>query len=469
MIVIKENKNSNEISYEFQIKNGKYIILTQSLHHRSFIKNYNGKEYIVLYNPEMQPISEVFGFLNNYKIEQSINTKTKDLQALKLLFTFERIININLVDFTGMHIDSLKKFISGLSIKGNDITYELITQRSPKTVDEYLAVYRKYLDYLGLKNTRLNEKREIRTKLTYGDDMEFQYAKQCYTSNERIPKKVIEVPRYISVKEFEMIIGEIRKHYSKRDEIIVRLMFQLGLRIGEVLGLTGDDVTIEKLEDPTNLDNSIFAPVVFIRNRVSDKKYQKAKRLMNVIDRKQYKTTPYKTSSWGYDKIVLPKDLCDLINDYIEEEHTKYLEKDYTKIKNEKKLNSYYKHTIADRVSKPVPYELPNYYIFINSLGTPLSQSLWNGVNRKIFQTLGIEVDRDVKEHNLNHRYRHGFSMFHVQYRGTKILELKKLMRHTSIQSTAKYYRPTTEDAIKIKNEFTAELYKTIPELERKE
>lgn len=50
---------------------------------------------------------------------------------------------------------------------------------------------------------------------------------------EKFPKKVIEVPRYISVPEFQNIITTIRNFYTNREEIIVRLMFQCGLRIGE--------------------------------------------------------------------------------------------------------------------------------------------------------------------------------------------------------------------------------------------
>ena len=44
-------------------------------------------------------------------------------------------------------------------------------------------------------------------------------------------------------------------------------------------------------------------------------------------------------------------------------------------------------------------------------------------------------------------------------------VELSKLMRHSSISSTLIYYNPTISDKIKLKTEFTKELYSILPEL----
>ncbi|MGE7363971.1 tyrosine-type recombinase/integrase [Staphylococcus cohnii] len=97
-------------------------------------------------------------------------------------------------------------------------------------------------------------------------------------SNEKIANP-IEVPKYISVDEFKKIIEVIRSDYSIREEIIVRLMYECGLRIRETMGLTFEDLDIT--------EESIS--VAYIRNRASDKPYQLAKTCMTIVAREQYK------------------------------------------------------------------------------------------------------------------------------------------------------------------------------------
>lgn len=455
MILIKEYINANEFFYESQVKDERKIMTTTSLRYRSVIKEYKGKIYIMVYNSEMKPISEAFDFLNFYLAEQPITTKTKDLTALKLLYIYEDILYKKLVDFTAADIESFKLFMSGKLGKGLDYNFDLITKRNNTTINIYLSSCRKYLSYLNQKNDYLTYK--IKTRNYTHPDSENQFATEKYVSNEGTGKNVIEVPRYISLDELRLIINEIRQNYGLMEEIIVRLMFENGLRLGEVLGLTFDDVLMEKVELPKGSGKFEIIPVVYIRNRVSDKPYQKAKRLMQVKDRSEYKLSQYNKRNYGYNKIIIKKELFNLINKYIDEIHI---------VARERKMSNYYKYSFADRVRKPERFEEDNFYIFINSLGKPLSQTLWNITIRKIFKTLGIEVDRDVKEHNLNHRFRHGFAMYNAK-RGVKQLELMYMMRHASLQSVSKYYRPTLTDAIEIKAKFIEDLYTNIPELRR--
>lgn len=256
-------------------------------------------------------------------------------------------------------------------------------------------------------------------------DSEVDYSIERFKTNEKIPKFAIEVPKYISVEEFERIIIEIIANYSIREEIIVRLMFQCGLRLGEVLGMTSDDLVMEEID-------GAYVPVLYIRNRYSDQPFQNAKTCMKVPDRKLYRSKDYKTNGYGYQTVIIPEDLYNLINDYIEIAHV---------AAREHKTENYNHSTIADRVRKPEPYEDDNYYIFINSLGRPLSQISWNNIIRKIFKTVGIPVDKETRSNNLNHKFRHGFAMFNVQYLHCNELQLKDRLRHHSIQSVAAYFK----------------------------
>ncbi len=134
---------------------------------------------------------------------------------------------------------------------------------------------------------------------------------------------------------------------------------------------------------------------------------------------------------------------------------------------NPNKANRYFKNTIADRTREADKYEEDNYYVFINSIGTPLSVSTWNNTLRKIFSEVGIPVDKAKRESNLNHRFRHGYAMFNVQHLGVKEVQLARLLRHRGLSSVLCYYRPTISDQIKLKADYTNSLYDIVPELKR--
>ena len=84
---------------------------------------------------------------------------------------------------------------------------------------------------------------------------------------------------------------------------------------------------------------------------------------------------------------------------------------------------------------------------------------------RAIFEKVGIQVDEKIRDNNLSHRFRHGFAMFQIQNRHIDAVQLAEMMRHKSVTSVMKYYRPTISDKIKLKEAFTEDLYSMIPEL----
>jgi len=76
---------------------------------------------------------------------------------------------------------------------------------------------------------------------------------------------------------------------------------------------------------------------------------------------------------------------------------------------------------------------------------------------------VGIGIDKQVKKHNLNHRFRHGFAMYQIKHMGRNELELMRLMRHSSIKSVEVYFKPTIKDQLEMKQEFAEELMKSVP------
>lgn len=448
MIKIVEKKRENKNIYIIQTYSKNKLIISKTLFHETSIyKHPNGFTYLILYDENMKPYPEVFNYLNTTISTYSINSRIKHLTALRLLYLYQHIISKSIHDFSIADVNNLKNFIRGLSPTGQVISFELITKRSNQTINSYLSVYRTFLTHLGYQNSYLfkTSNNKISNNLLESD---FQYTYEKYTSSENNTTKE-RIPYYISVFDFQNILYEIRKSYTLCEECIVRLMYENGLRLGEVLGLTFDDITSEIVKGKK-------AFFVYLRNRVSDKKYQHAKTCMKVTNKDYYKTKNYNIEGYGYQKVEISEKLYIKINEYIEEYHTYAMEN---------KSKNYELFSVADRVRNSEPYENQNHYVFLNTLGKPLSYQTWNNRLRKIFTAVNIPIDKDTRKHNLSHRFRHGFAVFNVVYMKLNALQLMVKMRHQNVSTVSIYFKLTISDEIELKTQFTKELYEVIPEL----
>lgn len=443
MLRVIERKLNNQIVYDLQLEQDNVTISKKTIKYQVADVSLVDNQYLFIYDSQMTPINDSFGFLNDFLCEKSVNTKYVYMNALKALYSFEAIIGVELSDFNPTDIRLLKDFLLGRCRQGETIVFENLTERSDKTVNQYLGVYRQFLDYTGRENKYLTAKGNAKVRYRSHVDGEFSVS-QSYKSNVKTITKE-EVPRYISIEDYTNIICLIRDKYSLREECIVRLMYETGMRIGEVLGLTNEDVIPQKLDDK-------YHNCVYIRNRVSDKRYQLAKTTIKPASIKEYHFKKYNTINAGYQMVFITDELYELLGKYIDHVHNE-ARKGYAK--------RYQNSTIADSVcGNP-----DNFYIFINTYGSRLSNITWNKTLRSIYEEVGIQVDEKIRDNNLSHRFRHGFAMFQIQERHMDAVQLAKMLRHKSVSSVMKYYRPTISDKIRIKEEYTKDLYSLIPEL----
>lgn len=135
MILIKEYRDNNEVYFEYQVMEENKILFTNDIYYKSVLKDLDGNTFLMLYNTRMKVISSVFSFLNFYVPDQSINSRIKSLQALKLLYSFQDIINKELNDFTYADITNLKHFLRWVSPKGKIVTFELLSFRNNETIN----------------------------------------------------------------------------------------------------------------------------------------------------------------------------------------------------------------------------------------------------------------------------------------------------------------------------------------------
>lgn len=437
-IIVEDN---NKFGTYYEIKNNKAELADKRIQIISLSIQKQGHNYHILYNSHMEPIPDVFGFINEELFHAPINTVLLSINALKLLYAYIEIFGLNLSSFTKRDASNLIYFLSGESFKGSLYTLNLKTQRSASTINSYLSVYRSYLNYLEISDS-IFLKMSANVRYSYLPETETTLKLSSYEIKKKNYIPEISAPKYIRLEEFRSILKIIRSVSSLQAECIIRLMYECGLRIGEVLGLTNEDLVLEG-----------EAAYIYIRNRFTDAAYQHAKSCMKISERSQYNKKAYQVNNVGFQKVRITSILYDKICQYINESHTS------------NRLcfkNNYLSYNQADSVVNP---REKNFYIFINSTGRPLSRNMWNKTLRSISMKAGIQIDKNVRDSNLSHRYRHGYAMFMVKYKKVDQKQLQILLRHRSIRSVEYYFRPTDEDIGELKEELIRDMYEFLPEL----
>lgn len=440
--VIKELNGKSGLEYE-RYRGTK---LVQKVKIKRFIINHEINEslspmtYFLLINSCGKLISNAFYYLNHKLKDCTYKERESSLTALKHLYTFLELFYYR--EESDINKETFSKFITFL--KGGRIeSYECIFAgnyiRTNKTLNDYMSVYRKYYKYLNIKNSFFEEAKDVTFYSENFDTGHREIEKvEKFDSSSPIVKKN-KVPKYLSYYQYVQCIkylSQRKKNYviTLRDIVIIHLMYEYGLRIGEVLGLT--------VEDFFNLkETKSEQGCLIIRNRFTDKPWQFAKGCMKINSREKYKDSDYDEEGigLGYQRINIENATVTLIEDYMKE----------TVLSStlSKKLADNLKHkNNADVVAGREEVIKENKYLIVSKNLTPITSTSWNRNMKEIFKALNIKIDKDRKKENLNHRMRHGFAMYKVMIEGYDILRLKYAMRHKKTKTCEIYFNPTDED-----------------------
>lgn len=441
MYKIIEKQNSSGTCYEMQTYDSQNNLVDTRLVQ---VNSYNtvsddGTSMIMLYDSRMQPIEDAIRFLNfGGMTGQSQNYVFLATTALKFLYAYLDIYGIRLQDMTKKEATGFIDFLKGISREGLLYNTELTTKRKNETVSSYIKVARKYVEYLGYdKHILLSKSKSFKTIIMPESDGAKTI--QSYDVSIKTPKRIDYVPAYVNIKEYKALLKATEDTTTPlRDRIICRLLFEHGLRIGEVFGLTLEDIKSKENKDFT------VQYRLEIRNRLSDTKEQNAKSAMNVTSADTYKDPDYTRKGIGYQTIIIGEDLAMELLEYINTVHDsdnkRYMERRDT-------------FATADSVPFGNPDIKHNYYIFLNTLGRPLSENMWNKNLRVIFRKAGLAVDEGVRKNNLNHRLRHGYAMYLSNVLHLPDFDVKTLMRHKNLSTTAIYHNPTPEDTERLQEQ----------------
>lgn len=434
MIEIEEQYNGKDSYYLYIIMEDNKRNVVKKVHFKNIqLKDEKSSTFFMLYDNNESVNRDVFKYINYYLNDKSYHTKELASNALKQFFSFIELFDINYKEITLDDAYRLKSFLYGYSQQEGYIKLSMKTQRNSDTINTYINVFRNFYEYLGLHDSPFSQK--------YAKNI---FAKQLTSNNQNTEKYILtdksskdnrKVPMYIRINEMNNILKVIRDKYTLREEIIVRLMFECGMRIGEVLGLTLEDIGTSPIEMSNN--DEIEVCELIIRNRISDEPHQLAKTCIIPTSKTFYHGKNYNIENIGYQKVYPTKLLMLKIDQYLENIYS-----NFTQI-TQKNYENYDK---ADIVGDGECLEGYNYYLFINKDGKRLHKSGWNKVIRQVLLESGLKLDKNIRKHNLNHRFRHGYAMFLRQYKGLSEQDLMFALRHKSLESVGAYFRPTDED-----------------------
>jgi site-specific recombinase XerD len=440
MGVIREKQTSIGTVYERYDSNNELI---QRFGAIGFIKeSIKGKMiYFMVTDINGNLIESANKYLNKEIGNAKYKKRERAFSALKVFFSFLHLVHIkNPTDLTNDDIKDLRLFLEGGKKDGQTWSLDFKVRRDNQTFNHYLNVYRDFLSKMyGFSNITLFE--TINTGVSNGKGFYAHTKKEGnerYTENKIVGVPGLSVPRYIRPYEYEKIMEIVDDKYGLREKVIINLMYEYGLRLGEVLGLTFEDI------EPTN--SGTYYRLI-IRNRVSDKPTQRGKGVMTPKTVDDYKSRPYNTegNSLGCQVVIIDEDMAELIQEYVDESRD-----DLILSRSPHKRENLQIHAIADRVGTIALLNDDNQYIFLNKQHyTPLTQSGWNSILREIFDEAGIKVDENKRETNLSHRFRHGYAMKLVK-KGVEIYELQKALRHKSPNSCEAYYNPDDDDKVEL-------------------
>jgi len=427
---IKVGKESIFIIEEY-IENKKVELRTINI--KSVTIDYQKTKKYLIYDSNHRVISDSYGFLNHSLKEVSINTKNNYFYALKYFYTFVAIIEKPIRDLDFNDFRKLNYFLKGVSSEGEELKFNLITKRSNNTINGFFSIYREFYKFLQLNDSPLFRERSLSKFIP----------KSRITGKN---KKSQICPKYISRDEFEQIMKYINENIDDEErqlriKCIVRLMYYAGLRVGEVLGLTLEDFELRVSSNGTE------HCIVMVRNRYSDKPYQKAKTCMNITSTRDYNRNDYKKKKVGFQEAILLDldgiDTYDLICEYIDIAHDNAI----------KKYGMKYEKSKADAVDNFAAGNKENHYLFLNRRGTCLSNVTWNNELRGIFEAINLPIDYGVKRNNLSHRFRHGFVMLLLYNINMHKSKVKIFTRHKNDSGLNPYNNPTSADIIAIKED----------------
>jgi len=425
-VFIEEHTTLHQSAYDIcsRDKNGHKVV------HRTIYARYakvpmpNGTVRHIIYDEQMCPIEPICHYLKERAKKYSPNTVERCVAALRLLVVFCEAHGIN--DFM-IPDEMCNEFVEFLR-RGGKVT--------SGTAAEYFNDVKGFLIDSGHKNDPLMA---ATTKIRYSEGADGKIRPEEHLAYVYAPKRSHErekvSPPHNSLNDYFSMLTEIRKKGDAAGCIILIMLFLLGRRIGEVLGLTIEDVSTRVDESTGEIQHCLY-----LRDRCTDITGQFAKNRFIPKTTNDYKSNDYiDLYNLPRDCIIIEGWMYELIKEYILTKHQEAAMKHPQKYKNAK----------ADIVNPDKFQEEwgleENHYLFLDNNGSCLRKHAWNKRMHQYFQLAKIPLGRGK---GINHSWRHtlGYIMRHELH--MKQYQIAAVLGHMNPNSSEVYAKGDYKDIV---------------------
>lgn len=412
------------------------------------ITDKDGKVLLVLQDRVGNIRHDPYSYLNEALKSVKLSTKRQIATALNLLYTWSDLTKADITKLNNAQVKDLMDFMWGASIK--PVGKAPRTIRSPKTVNAYYGFIKEYVRHNDWLFKAFEQRVSYTREATIGEvTVEMRYTKDPNRMKVDQTERFTP-PMHLNPKQAKALISVIRESGDKTTFLMVELQMGYGLREGECLGITRED--IKKIKKP---DGSGYRYVIVLRNRCSDGPDQHCKGLYHPTCVEEYAMKSYTGAiKWVVD--ITEK----LYNDILSYDHDTR-EKRMKAERRQRLLND----TLADCV-EPIKgrRSQQNHYIFVGKNDRRLSAQTYNNHLKKYFSAIGIESDHGKKHTNCSHKLRHTFAMMLTTYGKVKVTreQLRIMLRHRSIRAGEAYFTPTQEETIMMKEGFIQAVHELV-------
>ncbi|MFL0197377.1 tyrosine-type recombinase/integrase [Clostridium sp. WILCCON 0269] len=230
------------------------------------VKTEEGKERYYVSDEDGLPIQPILKFIRfKDNTNYARNTLRMYCQHLKLYFEY---LEQNSLDFQKVTIDDLSLFVNWLQNPYKSLkvipTHQVEVARSARTVNIIVNTVLIFYDYILRHEEYSNDVSERLKKFVTSSSRNFKrflygiaYDKKKVTSNILKLKVPKSKPKILPKDEIEMLV---RACNNLRDRFLLSLLYETGMRIGEVLSLWIEDIDISDmvidLKDRGQLENN---------------------------------------------------------------------------------------------------------------------------------------------------------------------------------------------------------------------
>lgn len=242
------------------------------------VKTEDGKERYFVADDDGLPIEPILKFIR-FKDNTNFarNTLRMYCQHLKLYFEYLQQIELDFQDIT---IDDLALFVNWLQNPYKSLkvipTHQVETARSPRTVNIIVNTVLAFYDYILRHEEYSNNISDRLKKFVSTPSRNFKgflygiaYEQKKVTSNILKLKVPKSKPKTLSKEEIGILI---RTCNNLRDKFLLTLLYETGMRIGEVLSLWIEDFDISDmiidLQDRGELENNAEIKTVSSPRRI---------------------------------------------------------------------------------------------------------------------------------------------------------------------------------------------------------